>query len=283
MTDSNDKDRKTEGNRPAGGTLTLKRPSIEQSKVRQSFGAGRSKTVVVETKRKRFGDDKPAEPKPAFQPQPRVMATPAAGSPAPQTPKPQQPAAPRSGVVLRTLTAEEKEARDRALAGARVREAEDRKRQEDDARRRAELDDRERKDREAAARRKAEEEARHRAEEEARRKAEEAAKKLMPRAAQPNVVTPATAPVKPRPSLPAAPLTKRMKRHAGLAPVRSSARSRRRFPCAPRARPTSAGIAFRWSTHWTRMTSAAAPSRRSAAAPSDSRSSLRASRCPPRR
>jgi translation initiation factor IF-2 len=196
MTDNNDKDRKTEGNRPAGGTLTLKRPSIEQSKVRQSFGAGRSKTVVVETKRKRFGDDKPAEAKPAFQPQPRVGTAPAAGTPAPQTPKP-QPAAPRSGVVLRTLTAEEKEARDRALAGARVREAEDRRRQEDDARRRAELDERELKEREAAARRKAEEETRHRIEEEARRKAEEAAKKLMPRAAQPNVVTPATAPVKP--------------------------------------------------------------------------------------
>ena len=60
MTDNNDKDRKPEGNRPGGGTLTLKRPSIEQSKVKQSFGAGRSKTVVVETKRKRFGDDKPA-------------------------------------------------------------------------------------------------------------------------------------------------------------------------------------------------------------------------------
>ena len=57
MTDNNDKDRKPEGSRPAGGTLTLKRPSIEQSKVKQSFGAGRSKTVVVETKRKRFGDD----------------------------------------------------------------------------------------------------------------------------------------------------------------------------------------------------------------------------------
>ena len=69
MTDTNDKDRKPDGNRPGGGTLTLKRPSIEQSKVKQSFGAGRSKTVVVETKRKRFGDDKPAaaEAKPAFQ------------------------------------------------------------------------------------------------------------------------------------------------------------------------------------------------------------------------
>ncbi len=81
MTDNNDKDRKPEGNRPAGGTLTLKRPSIEQSKVKQSFGAGRSKTVVVETKRKRFDDHKPATAAPeqrapsqgqSAQPQPRV-------------------------------------------------------------------------------------------------------------------------------------------------------------------------------------------------------------------
>jgi len=58
MTDSNDKDRKPDGTRTGAGTLTLKRPSIEQSKVKQNFGAGRSKTVVVETKRKRIGDDK---------------------------------------------------------------------------------------------------------------------------------------------------------------------------------------------------------------------------------
>ena len=55
MTDSNDKDRKPDASRPGGGTLTLKRPSIEQSKVKQSFGAGRSKTVVVETKIVNFG------------------------------------------------------------------------------------------------------------------------------------------------------------------------------------------------------------------------------------
>jgi translation initiation factor IF-2 len=199
MTDNNDKDRKTEGNRPGGGTLTLKRPSIEQSKVRQSFGAGRSKTVVVETKRKRFGDDKPAsaEAKPAFQPQPRVMPSPPSNTQTPTAPKPQ--ATQRSGVVLRTLTSEEKEARDRALAGARVREAEDRKRQQEDAKRRAEQDEHDRKEREAAARRKADEEARHKTEEDARRKAEDAARKLAPRSpgAASNIVTPATVPMKP--------------------------------------------------------------------------------------
>ena len=96
MTDNNDKDRKPEGNRPGGGTLTLKRPSIEQSKVKQSFGAGRSKTVVVETKRKRFGDDKPAgaEAKPAFQPQPRVTPR---RPPTPRRPHPQAAGSPAFG------------------------------------------------------------------------------------------------------------------------------------------------------------------------------------------
>ncbi|WP_395663886.1 translation initiation factor IF-2 [Aestuariivirga sp.] len=199
MTDNNDNDRKPEGSRPGGGTLTLKRPSIEQSKVKQSFGAGRSKTVVVETKRKRFGDDKPAgaDVKPAFQPQPRVTPAPPSNTQTPVAPKPQ--ATQRSGVVLRTLTTEEKEARDRALAGARVREAEDRKRQEEDAKRRAEQDAIDLVEREAAARRKAEEEARHKAEEDARRKAEDAARKLAPKSAPAasNVVTPATVPMKP--------------------------------------------------------------------------------------
>jgi translation initiation factor IF-2 len=177
MNDTNDNDRKPESQRGGSSTLTLRRPSVEQSKVKQSFAHGRTKTVVVETKRKRFGDDKAgsSEGRPQFQVQPKV---------APAQSSQQRVAASagaKPGVVLRTLTAEEKEARDRALAGARVREAEDRKRQEEEARRRAEHDERELKDREAAARRKADDDARHRIEEEGRRKAEEAAKKLAPR------------------------------------------------------------------------------------------------------
>ncbi|MGQ0483786.1 MAG: translation initiation factor IF-2 [Hyphomicrobiales bacterium] len=181
MTDTNDSnDRKPDAPRSGGGTLTLRRPAVEQSRVKQSFAHGRSKTVVVETKRKRFGEDRPAAPeaKSQFQVQPKVAmpARPAAAQPAAA-----QPA--RSGVVLRTLTAEEKEARDRALADARVREAEERKRQEEDARRRREHDEKDRRDREASAKRKTEEDARHRAEDEGKRKAEEAAKKLAPKAA----------------------------------------------------------------------------------------------------
>ena len=57
MSDTNDKNDTRQGNRPGGGTLTLKRPAVEHGKVKQSFSHGRTKTVVVETKRKRFGDD----------------------------------------------------------------------------------------------------------------------------------------------------------------------------------------------------------------------------------
>ena len=79
------------------------------------------------------------------------------------------------------LTDDEKEARDRALVGSRVREAEERKQQEVEALRRKEHDEKDLRDREAAAKRKLEDDARHRAEEEGRKKAEEAAKKLNPK------------------------------------------------------------------------------------------------------
>ncbi|MBL8905522.1 MAG: translation initiation factor IF-2 [Rhizobiales bacterium] len=182
MTDTNDtKDRNPgSGPRTGGGTLTVKRPASEQGRPRQGFHSRTKAQFVVETKKKRplgphgRDDDRaPTESKPVFQVQPKVA----------QPEKPRAPETPqaRSGVVLRTLTPEEKEARDRALADSRVREAEERKRQEEESRRRREIEERERKDREAAARRKAEEEARHRHEEEAKRKAEETAKKLAPK------------------------------------------------------------------------------------------------------
>ncbi len=91
--------------------------------------------------------------------------------------------------MLRTLTADEKEARERALASARVREAEDRKRAEEESRRHAEAAAREAAEREAAATRKADEEARRRAEEESKRRAEETARTRIgePRPAAPAV------------------------------------------------------------------------------------------------
>jgi translation initiation factor IF-2 len=180
MTDTNDSsDRRLGLSQGSGRTLSVPRTVIEKSRVKQNFSHGRTKTVVVETRRKRptapgGREDERPESKPQFQAQPKV-------APAPEKPRAPETAQPRSGVVLRTLTTEEREARDRALADARVREAEDRKRQEEEARRRRDLEERERKEREAAARRKAEEETRHRIEEEARKKAEEAAKKLAPK------------------------------------------------------------------------------------------------------
>ena len=85
------------------------------------------------------------------------------------------PSRPTSGVVLRTLTDEERDARARALVGAREREEEDRRRQETEAKARAERDAAEKIEREAAESRKREEDARRQQESEAKRRSEEAA------------------------------------------------------------------------------------------------------------
>ncbi|RIK96247.1 MAG: translation initiation factor IF-2, partial [Proteobacteria bacterium] len=88
------------------------------------------------------------------------------------------PAAPRgSGVVLRSLTEEERAARAHALADSRLRDIEERRLAEEEAARRAAREKVEKAEREAAEARKQAEEARHRVEEEAKRKAEAEAKK----------------------------------------------------------------------------------------------------------
>jgi len=149
-------------------TITLKR-SVESGTVRQSFSHGRSKSVVVETVKRRTvgGPAKPAAAKPAAVPHAEKP------KPAPRTEAPQKP----SGVVLRTLTEEEREARDRALIDARSREAEERKHAEEDAQRRAAREAVDRSEREAAEARKRNEEARRATEEQTKRKADEVAKK----------------------------------------------------------------------------------------------------------
>jgi translation initiation factor IF-2 len=182
MSDINDSNEKPSATRAGGNTLSLKRPSIEQSKVKQNFAHGRTKTVVVETKRKRFGDDRPAsgvEEKSKFQAAPRVAE-------APPPPRPAAPAPSKSGVVLRTLSADEREARERALAGSKIREAEERKRQVEDAIHRKEHEERDAVERAAAAKRKAEDDLRHKADEEGKRKAEEAVRKLAPKTTAPS-------------------------------------------------------------------------------------------------
>src|SRR6266704_1899215 len=157
-------------------TLTLK-PRVETGTVRQSFSHGRTKQVVVEKRgKRRVGGDAPGTETHAPEP---MVAKPAPVVAKAPSGRPAAPAAPRagSGVVLRTLTEDERSARASALADAKVRDVEERRLAEEEARRRSSREGIEQAEREAAeARRKAEEE-RHRQEEEAKRKAELEAKK----------------------------------------------------------------------------------------------------------
>src|SRR5882757_5813109 len=154
-------------------TLTLK-PRVETGTVRQSFSHGRTKQVVVEKRGKRRvggeAGDAVHAPEPAA-----VKAAPAK----PVLTRPAAAPAPRSGsgVVLRTLTEDERTARASALADAKQRDVEERRIAEAEAARRNSREGIEQAEREAAeARRKAEDD-RHRQDEEAKRKAEAEAKK----------------------------------------------------------------------------------------------------------
>src|SRR6266576_4203643 len=176
-------------------TLTLK-PRVETGTVRQSFSHGRTKQVVVEKRgKRRIPGEAPATETPAAEP-----AAKAAPAKAPLT-RPATPSAPPragSGVVLRTLTEDERTARASALADAKIRDVEERRLAEEEAKRRNSKEGIEQAEREAAeARRKAEEE-RHRQDEEAKRKAELEAKKRFGEAEARAAATPA------RPAVPAA-------------------------------------------------------------------------------
>ena len=172
--------------KPTGGqpkpTLHLKRP-VEQGTVRQSFSHGRSKAVVVEKVKRRVlgpgetapasaasGTSAPAKPTISIAPRAPTPAAPA---------KPAAPLPPKTGVVLPTLTAEQREARARALLDARVREEEDRRRQEAEAEARREREARERAEREAAEARKREEELRRAQEANFKRQSEEEARRRL--------------------------------------------------------------------------------------------------------
>ncbi|MGN6773393.1 MAG: translation initiation factor IF-2 [Rhizobiaceae bacterium] len=169
-------------------TLTLKRPGMEQGTVRQNFSHGRTKSVVVETKKRKFSmpGERPEQPV-ALKPRaPQPAAAPQAAPPARPAAPEQQPVRPvaapseRSGVVLNELSRDEMDARRRALEDSKVREVDERRRAQEDAKRRAEEEERRRQEREESARRQAEEEARLKAEAEARRRAEEEARRRAP-------------------------------------------------------------------------------------------------------
>ena len=99
-------------------TLNVRR-TVESGHVRQSFSHGRSKSVVVEKKKRRVigGVAQPLEePKQAPKVQPERVAE--------TKPKQEEPQR-RTGVVLKQLSEEEKDLRTRALVEARQRHAEE--------------------------------------------------------------------------------------------------------------------------------------------------------------
>ncbi len=169
MTDN--KDDKTIGVKK---TLTLKPSGMSQGTVRQDMGRGRTKSVVVETVKRRPTrplDEKPITPiaapaarapeAPAPQAPRPVPAQPSAPAarvhqPAPQPPRPQPPRQPERprGAVLHDLSAGEMEARRRALIEAQAREVEEAKQRAiDEERRKAEAAEAARLAAEEAARR----------------------------------------------------------------------------------------------------------------------------------
>jgi translation initiation factor IF-2 len=183
-------------------TLSLKRP-VEAGIVRQSFSHGRSKAVVVEKVKRRSitgeahppREPAPAAPAASVAPTPAAAAAPARPQPAARADAPQRPTAPRAptgaGVVLRSLTEEEREARARALSGAREREEEDRRRALAEAKARDEREVLEHAERVAAEARKREEETRRQHDAETKRRSEQEAKRRLEGGAPAPAPTPA--------------------------------------------------------------------------------------------
>ena len=150
-------------------TLGLRGGGSRPGNVKQSFSHGRTKNVVVETKRKRVVVPKPGGNK--------------GGNAAPATDGSRRPAGITDAEMSRRLKALQA-AKAREAEDAAKRAAEEKAREEERARRRAEAEAKEREQREAEekARQKAEEEERKKREaaEAAKRAAEPAAKKAAP-------------------------------------------------------------------------------------------------------
>ena len=217
MSDTNNSGDKTQ-TRPPAKPLTIKRP-VEQGMVRQSFSHGRSKSVVVETVKRRTIGAAPIAPAPSAPPTSRPVPAPAA-APASSATRPAGRTA--SGVVLRTLSEQERDARASALADAQRREQDARAHAETEARARREREAEEQRERDAAeARRREDEERRRAAAEHRRRAADEARRRADEEAlrAEPVVAAPAS---EPAPTTTTAPAT---------APATAAA------PAAPRPAP----------------------------------------------
>jgi translation initiation factor IF-2 len=159
-------------------TLSLKARGVEQSVVRQNFSHGRTKQVLVEKVKTRAPAGKAkVEPPPPAPAAPAPVQAKRSGAPGGRGHSTTAVPAKPSGLVLKTLTAEEQQARVHALADARLKDAEERRIAEEQAHIREMREAIERTEREAAEARKREEDDRRRHEDEAKRKAEQEAKK----------------------------------------------------------------------------------------------------------
>ena len=148
-------------------TLNLKR-TVESGHVRQSFSHGRSKAVLVEKKKKRTITAPGTAGDEAGTPQPETAE---AATPSKKAPR-KKPA--QTGSAARALSDEEKDARARALAEAKVRAVEEARKADEEAKARA-----------AAEAKAAEEAAKAAAAEAAARAEAEAAEARAPKKAEP--------------------------------------------------------------------------------------------------
>ena len=207
-TEAGDQERRKPLSLKRPGRLELKK-TVDAGQVRQSFSHGRSRAVAVEVRKKRTLKRSPAAD---------GVAAPKAKAPAPKAPPPEpvaeQPAppqddvhqtstAPRSRVVLRTLTTDEKAARARAVEDAIRLERQERERAEEEARRRAAEEERLAAEHAEAERRKSEEDARRKAEDDARKRAEEDAARRLPQPEEPKpeeAAAETATPARPRPA-----------------------------------------------------------------------------------
>ncbi len=135
---SDDVDTKTEADGKAGGRRPLSLRRTETGAVKQSFSHGRSKTVVVETKKRRVLGPKKDEDEAATVPAPEPVLVKKVFVGAPEKKSFEAPKSAAQPNVLRSLSEDEKHARTAALVQAR---------KDEEIRRRR--DESERKDREA--------------------------------------------------------------------------------------------------------------------------------------
>ena len=105
-------------------TLTLKPSGVQQGTVRQDMGRGRTKAVVVETRKRRI--NRPEDERPAVTPVAPVVARPPEPTRQPVSPPPQQNR-PRTGVVLNQLSAGEVESQGRRRPPPGQADADDRR------------------------------------------------------------------------------------------------------------------------------------------------------------